>query len=251
MSLLEQTWSWLADPAHWAGETGIPARLGEHLLYALLAVGIAAAIALPIGAWVGHTRRGRVGVVAVSGALRAIPSLGLLVLFVLLAGAGLMPPLWALVVLAVPPLLVGASSGIAAVDAVVVDAARAQGMREHQILLGVELPLALPVLFGGIRAAVLQVVATATIVPKFYLGGLGRYIFDGLALSDYPRMLAGSALVSVLAVAVDQLLGALQRALAGRRAAVVPDLRFADPAQRVATDADGRAVPAALEEGTP
>ncbi|ASN52518.1 ABC transporter permease [Sinomonas sp. R1AF57] len=249
MSLLEATWAWLPDPSHWAGDTGIPARVGEHLLYTLLAVGIAAAIALPAGAWVGHTGRGRVAVVAGAGALRAIPSLGLLVLFVLLAGAGLMPPIWALVVLAVPPLLAGASAGIAAVDRAVVDAARAQGMREDQILFGVELPLALPVIFGGLRAAVLQVVATATIVAYINLGGLGRYIFDGLALSDYPRMLAGSALVSVLAVAVDLALGALHRALSARHRPGEPLPRGASPASRATLAAAAPPV-AAEEEGT-
>lgn len=216
MSLLEQTWAWLTDPANWTGYSGIPARLGEHAFYTGLTVVIAAAIALPIGAYVGHTGRGRVVVVAAAGALRAIPTLGLLVLFVLLAGIGLMPPIWALVILTVPPLLAGTYSGIAAVDPAVVDAARAQGMREYQVLLGVELPNAVPVIFGGLRAAVLQVIATATVVAYTNLGGLGRYIFDGLALSDYPQMLGGSVLVAVIAVVTDLVLGALLRALGPR-----------------------------------
>lgn len=216
MSLIEQTWAWLTDPANWSGYAGIPARLGEHAFYTVLTVAIAAAIALPIGAYVGHTGRGRVVVVGIAGALRAVPTLGLLVLFVLLAGIGLMPPIWALVILSVPPLLAGTYSGIAAVDPMVVDAARAQGMREGQVLLGVELPNALPVIFGGLRAAVLQVIATATVVAYTNLGGLGRYIFDGLALSDYPQMLGGSVLVAVLAVVTDLVLGALLRALGPR-----------------------------------
>lgn len=216
MSLLAQTWAWLTDPANWSGYSGIPARLGEHAFYAALTVVIAAAIAIPIGAYVGHTGRGRVVVVAIAGALRAVPTLGLLVLFVLLAGIGLMPPIWALVILSVPPLLAGTYSGIAAVDPVVVDAARAQGMRESQVLLGVEFPNALPVIFGGLRAAVLQVIATATVVAYTNLGGLGRYIFDGLALSDYPQMLGGSVLVAGIAVVTDLVLGAFQRALGPR-----------------------------------
>ncbi|BCT76957.1 ABC transporter permease [Sinomonas cyclohexanicum] len=216
MSLLEQTWAWLTDPMNWSGYAGIPARLGEHAFYTILTVAIAAVIALPIGAYVGHTGRGRVVVVGLAGALRAVPTLGLLVLFVLLAGIGLMPPIWALVILSVPPLLAGTYSGIAAVDPVVVDAARAQGMREDQVLLGVELPNALPVIFGGLRAAVLQVIATATVVAYTNLGGLGRYIFDGLALSDYPQMLGGSVLVAALAVVTDLVLGALLRVLGPR-----------------------------------
>ncbi|WP_415856105.1 ABC transporter permease [Sinomonas sp. G460-2] len=211
MSLIELTWAWLTDPANWSGYAGIPTRLGEHIFYTLLTVVIAAAIALPIGAYVGHTGRGRVVVVALAGALRAVPTLGLLVLFVLLAGIGLMPPIWALVILTVPPILAGTYAGIAAVDPVVVDAARAQGMREHQVLFAVELPNAVPVIFGGVRAAVLQVIATATVVAYTNLGGLGRYIFDGLSLSDYPQMLGGSVLVAALAVVTDLVLGALLR----------------------------------------
>ncbi|WP_138442358.1 ABC transporter permease [Sinomonas susongensis] len=213
MSLFEQTWAWLTDPLQWSGYSSIPTRLGEHIFYTLLTVAIASAIALPIGAYVGHTGRGRVVVVAIAGALRAVPTLGLLVLFVLLSGIGLMPPIWALVILTVPPILAGTYSGIAAVDPVVVDAARAQGMREFQILFGVELPNAAPVIFGGIRAAVLQVIATATVVAYTSLGGLGRYIFDGLALSDYPQMLGGSVLVAALAVVADLVLGVLLRRL--------------------------------------
>jgi osmoprotectant transport system permease protein len=111
----------------------------------------------------------------------------------------------------VPPILAGTYSGIAAVDPLIVDAARAQGMQEHQVLLRVELPNALPVIFGGIRAGVLQVIATATVVAYTNLGGLGRYIFDGLSLSDYPQMLGGSVLVAGLAVVVDLALGTLLR----------------------------------------
>jgi osmoprotectant transport system permease protein len=216
MNLLAQTWAWLTDPMNWSGYSSIPGRLGEHVFYTVLTLAIAAAIALPIGAYVGHTGRGRVFVVAAAGALRAIPTLGLLVLFVLLAGIGLMPPIWALVILTIPPLLAGTYSGIAAVDPVVVDAARAQGMREYQVLLQVELPNAVPVIFGGARAAILQVIATATVVAYTNLGGLGRYIFDGLALSDYPQMLGGSVLVAALAVVTDLVLGTLLRVLGPR-----------------------------------
>jgi osmoprotectant transport system permease protein len=218
MSLIELTWAWLVAPMQWSGYAGIPARLGEHAFYTLLTVAIASAIALPIGAYVGHTGRGRTVVVALAGALRAVPTLGLLVLFVLLAGIGLMPPIWALVILTIPPILAGTYSGIAAVDPVIVDAARAQGMQEHQVLLQVELPNALPVIFGGVRASVLQVIATATVVAYTNLGGLGRYIFDGLALSDYPQMLGGSVLVAALAVVVDLVLGVVLRRLAPRSA---------------------------------
>ena len=97
-----------------------------------------------------------------------------------------------------------------------VDAARAQGMTESQILRKVELPLALPLIFGGIRNAALQVIATVTVVAYINLGGLGRYLIDGLAVRDYPRMVAAVVLVALLALIVDALLALLQRALTPR-----------------------------------
>ncbi|MBT1002857.1 ABC transporter permease [Paenarthrobacter sp. DKR-5] len=212
-NILVQTAAWFTDPEHWSGSEGIPARLGEHLLYTGLTVLIAAAIAVPVGLYVGHTGRGRVLAVAVAGALRAIPTLGLLTLFVLLAGIGLMPPIWALVILTVPPLLAGTYSGIAAVDRNVVDAARSMGMNELQVLFKVEAPNALPVFFGGFRTAVLQVIATVTVVAFTNLGGFGRYLLDGLDLQDFPRMLGGAVLVAALALLMDGILAFIQKML--------------------------------------
>ncbi len=211
MSVFSDTFAWLADPKHWAGAAGIPARLGEHLQYTGLVMLIAVAIAVPVGLYVGHTGRGRVAIVALAGALRALPTLGLLTLFVLLAGIGLMPPVWALVILTVPPLLAGTYAGISSVDRNVVDAARAMGMTELQVLFRGELPNALTVMFGGFRTGVLQVIATVSVVAYINLGGLGRYLFDGLVLSDFPQMLGGSLLIAALAIAVDLVLSLFQR----------------------------------------
>jgi len=211
MNIFAETIAWLVDPKHWTGSGGIPTRLLEHLQYSGLVLLIAAVIAVPVGLFIGHTGRGRVVAVAVAGALRALPTLGLLVLFALLAGSGLMPPVWALVILTVPPLLAGTYAGISSVDANVVDAARAVGMTELQILFRVELPNGLQVMFGGIRTAVLQVIATVSVVAYLPLGGLGRYLFDGLVLQDFPRMLGGSLLIAGLAIAVDLILAAVQR----------------------------------------
>lgn len=146
---------------------------------------IAAAIAVPVGLYIGHTGRGRVAAVAVAGALRALPTLGLLVLFALLAGSGLMPPVWALVILTVPPLLAGTYAGISSVDATVVDAARAMGMTELQILFRVELPNGLLVMFGGIRTAVLQVIATVSVVAYLPLGGWAGICSMGLSCRTF------------------------------------------------------------------
>lgn len=201
---------WLADPAHWQGPGGVPARLLQHLGYTGLTMLFAMVISLPIGALVGHTGRGGVAVVGIANALRALPSLGILTILVLLGGLGLIPPIVALVLLAIPPLLAGTYAGIRAVDPAVVDAARGVGMKDWQILLKVEVPNALPLIFGGIRSAALQVIATATIAAYVSLGGLGRYVIDGYAELDYSQMLAGALLVAVLAIVVDLLLVGIQ-----------------------------------------
>ncbi|MDM7989936.1 ABC transporter permease subunit [Arthrobacter sp. zg-Y877] len=196
-------WEWLTDPANWSGAAGIPVRTLEHLQYTGLALLIAALIAVPLGLFIGHTGRGRVAVVAVSGLLRALPTLGMLTLFVLLAGLGLMPPIWSLVLLAVPPLLAGTYAGIASVEPNVVDAARSLGMNEAQVLFRVEIPNGMRVLLGGLRGATLQVVATAAVVATINLGGLGRYLIDGLAVGDYGRVFGGAVIIALLALAVD------------------------------------------------
>ena len=220
MSVVDDTIDWFSDGSHWSGEDGVPNRLIEHLGYSALTVGVAAAIAIPVGLWIGHTGRLRGVAVALTGALRALPTLGLLTWFVLLAGIGLTAPILALVILAIPPLLAGAYSGLEAVDRQTIDAARAMGMTEWQILLRVEIPLALPLLVGGFRSAVLQVVATATVAAYVGLGGLGRFIIDGQRLSDYPQMVSGSILVIVLALALDVVFVGIQTIAVGGRAPV-------------------------------
>jgi len=226
MSWFTDAIAWLADPTHWPGPAGIGARLGEHLGYTLLTLFIAGVIAIPLGLAIGHTGRGRAFVVPFAGALRALPTLGLVTLLALAVGIGLLGPLIALVILAIPPLLAGAYAGVEAVDPLVVDAARASGMTEWQILGRVELPLALPLLAGGLRSACLQVIATWTVAAWLPLGGLGRFLFDAIPVRDYGRMLAGSILVIVLALIADALLALLQRVVipAGVRASRgIPD----------------------------
>jgi osmoprotectant transport system permease protein len=218
--------SFLFDPQSWVGSQGIPARLVEHLGYTALTLLIALVIAVPIGAWIGHTGRGGFLVVGLANGLRAMPTLGLLVLVVGAFGLGLLGPIVALVILAVPPILAGTYAGVRNVDAAVVDAARGMGMREREVLLGVELPNALPLIIGGIRSSVLQVISTAIIAAYVALGGLGRFIIDGLAVRDYPKMVAGALLVSLLAIVADLLLAGLQKLL------VSPGLRAAPTAPR-------------------
>lgn len=204
---------WFADPAHWVGPSGVPARVGEHLYYTVIALAVAAVIAVPIGALVGHTGHGGFLVVGAANWLRSLPDLGLLILLVLLVGIHLISVEVALLVLAVPPLLAGSYAGVRNVDRAVIDAARGVGMREHDVLLRVELPSALPLLLGGLRAAALQVVATVAIAAYVSYGGLGRYLIDGQAQHDYTQMAAGAVLIAVLALVVEALLAGLQRAV--------------------------------------
>ncbi len=219
-NVIVQMVEWLLFPGNWSGVRGIPARVLEHIGYTLLTMLIAVLIAAPVGLYVGHTGKGRVVVVAAIGTLRALPTLGMVFLFVLLAGLGLMPPIWALVLLAVPPLLSGIYAGISSVDPSVTDAARSLGMNELQILFTVELPNALQVIMGGVRAATLQVVATAAVVAYINLGGLGVFLVEGTQIRDNGRLFGGAVLITVLALVVDFALGLLQRWL------VPPGLRI-------------------------
>ncbi|QGN58543.1 ABC transporter permease [Nostocoides sp. HKS02] len=210
--------SWLADPAHWSGDDGIPHRLWEHLWYSALALGIAAVIAIPIGLAIGHTGRGRFFVVNLAGAARAIPSLGLLYLMVLwlfpqLSGdsAFLVPSEIVLVVLAIPPMMSGAYAGVDEVDPAARDAAKGMGMTGLEVLRKVEVPCALPLVFSGVRSGALQVVATTTIAAVAGLGGLGRFLIDGQKVRDFPQMASGAVLVALLALAVDLVLALAQR----------------------------------------
>ncbi|KZS64778.1 ABC transporter permease [Mycobacterium ostraviense] len=206
MNFLGQTWSYVSTAANWTGPAGLAARTVEHLEYTGLAVTAAVVIAVPIGMVIGHTGRGQVLVVAVVNGLRALPTLGVLLLGVLLFGLGIGPPIGALLLLGIPSLLAGTYAGIAGVDPLVVDAARAMGMTESRVLLRVELPNAMPLLLGGLRSATLQVVATATVAAYASLGGLGRYLIDGIKERQFHIALVGAVMVAALALILDAVL---------------------------------------------
>ena len=209
---------WLTDPAHWSGVDGIPTHLFEHVWYSLLAVVVAAAIALPLGLLIGHTGRGTFVVAGLANGLRALPTLGLLILFVILLSPHitgtlvyLLPSEIVLVLLAVPPILTSTYAGVQNVPPAVRDAAEGMGMTGFRVLTRVELPCALPLLLSGVRAATLQCIATATVAAYVSLGGFGRYVVDGLAQRDFPQMAAGAVLVAGLALVADALLVLLER----------------------------------------
>jgi osmoprotectant transport system permease protein len=204
-------WQFLSDPAHWTGPSGIPVRVLEHLWYTALTLAIAVGIALPIGLLIGHTNRAAFLVINLGNAARSLPTLGVLIIVVLTTGLGLTPALVALVALAVPPILTATYAGIRAVDPLVVDAARGMGMTPPQVLFRAEVPVALPVIMSGLRSATLQVIATATIAAYVALGGLGRFVIDGLSVRSYGEMVTGAVLVALLAITVDAALAAVQR----------------------------------------
>lgn len=222
MNVFSQTVDWFKDSSHWRGDYGVPHFVAQHLGYTVETVAIASVIAIPLGLWIGHSGRFRGGAVALTGALRALPTLGVLTWIVGIVGIGLTAPIVSLTILAVPPLLAGAYSGLESVDRETIDAARAIGMTEWQILGKVEVPLALPLIVGGVRSATLQVVATATVGAYIGLGGLGRYLIDGLANHDYPRMAAGSVVIIVIALVLDGVFASLQKIAVGGRASLNP-----------------------------
>ena len=215
--MLNSIGAWLTDPAHWTGPNGIPQRVLEHLIYSGISLVIAALIAIPLGVMVGHSGRGK-WTVSLANSLRAVPSLGLLFAVALWLGpkiasslAYVIPSVIVLVLLAVPPILSGTYAGIQGVDPAARDAAKGMGMRGSEVLRKVELPCSLPLLLSGIRSATLQVIATATIAASISLGGLGRYLIDGLSVSDYAQMASGAILVAVLALIMDGILALIQR----------------------------------------
>lgn len=220
--MIEDIAAWFTDPANWTGPNGIPTRVLEHVEIALAALLIAAAIGLPIGIWIGHTRRHVRFAINLANLGRAVPSLAAIAIIVPITqaispkggGFDLYPTIIAMVLLAIPPILVNTYAGISEVDRDLVESARGMGLREGDILRGVELPIALPVVIGGIRSAAVQVIATATLGAIYGLGALGRYIISGLQQNDANGMLFGGViLVALLALTAEGLLALAQRGL--------------------------------------
>ena len=208
---------WLTDPVNWQGPHGIPIRVLEHIELSGLSVLVALLIVMPIALYLGHT--GRAGFIAINVANigRALPSLALLAFGLVIAislglGLGFWPTVFALVPLAIPPILTNSYVAIREVDRDVVDAARGMGLSEGQILRSIEVPLGLPLMLAGIRTAAVNVVATATLGALVAGGALGRFIVDGLALQEYDQLMAGALLVALLAVVTEVSFGALERA---------------------------------------
>lgn len=218
MNPIEAAVAWLADPEHWIGGASIPNRLLEHLALSGVSLAIAMAVAIPAGIWIGHTGRFASFTVNVANFGRALPSLALIGLVLPITAAidpqlgfRIYPIVIAMVVLAIPPILVNTQAGIAGVDRDLVEAARAMGMREGQLVRRVELPLAVPAIVAGLRSAAVQVVATTTLGAIFGSGGLGRYLVEGIAQRDDGMTFGGAFLVTALALVVEAVFLIAQR----------------------------------------
>lgn len=201
------------------GVAGVPTLLFEHLLYVIVPLALAIAIAVPIGLWVGHINRGGTLAINIANGGRAIPSLGIIVIAYLLFSAGFIPVYITLTAMAIPPILTNTYVGVREVDAEVRDAAAGMGLSGWDIVRRVEIPMAMPVIMAGVRTSAVQVVATATLAAYIGLGGLGRPIFTGLAIGPQfnpdakTLLIVACVLVAILAIATEQLLGLIERAV--------------------------------------
>ncbi|HEX7276570.1 MAG TPA: ABC transporter permease [Acidimicrobiales bacterium] len=211
MNFLGRVVEWFTTGSHWEGNAGAIHRLSEHVTMSAAAVLVAAAVALPLGVWLGHTGRGGALAINLSNIGRAIPSFAILVIAAQLFGIGWEPAFAALVALGIPPMVTNAYVGMRDVDADVKESARGMGMTGFQSLWRVELPVALPPLMAGVRTAAVQVVATATLAALVAWGGLGRFIVDGIAQRDFVQVFAGAVLVGALSILTEVSLAGLQR----------------------------------------
>jgi osmoprotectant transport system permease protein len=184
----------------------------EHLKLTFAAMGIACAIAVPIGLWLGHVRRGSFVAISLSNVGRAVPSLALIAFFVAYLGTGFANVTLALVLLAIPPILTNTYVAVSQVDRDTVDASRGMGMTAAQVIRRVELPLALPLIFGGVKTSMVNVIATATIAPLAGINTLGDPIINVSGYGDTGRV-AAAMVVAALAVFTELALGAVQRAV--------------------------------------
>ena len=215
--------AWFTDPAQWSGSGGIPNRLFEHVWLSALVVAVGTAIAVPVGLVIGHTGRGALVAITIANLGRALPSYSLLLIFFTFFGIGFATAFPALLVLTIPPVLTSTYVAVREVDRDMVEAGRGIGMTERQLLRRVELPIAMPVIIGGIGIASVQVVATATLAALVGGGGLGQFIVDGFALQKDDQLIGGAILVAGLALLTERLFMLIERVL------VSPGLRDRAP----------------------
>jgi osmoprotectant transport system permease protein len=209
------------DPENWTGPMGIPFRLYEHFIMSFQSLLAGTLIAVPVGVYIGHARRFEFLAISVGNIGRALPSFGIVAIFTVFVsdvpGAiGFWPTFCALVLLAIPPIMLNTYAGVRGVDRDTLEAARGMGMTEGEVLRAIELPLAMPLILDGMRTAAVQVVATATLGAYTGWGGLGAFIRDGFAVRDFGELLAGAVLVAAFALATEGAFGLLTRWMSPR-----------------------------------
>lgn len=220
MRLLRDAWAYLSDGANWTGDGGMAELLVQQLLLTITALAIAAAIGLPVALWLGHLGRGGFLAISVSNIGRAVPTFAVLVLLsVGPVGTAELGPygraglatLIALVLFALPPIITNGYVAVREVPADIREAARGMGMRGTQVFRTVELPLALPLVAAGLRLALVQVWATATIAALVAGPGLGRVITDGFYRNNFGKGLAGAVVVAAVALVLELTAAGVQR----------------------------------------
>ena len=215
-------WDFLTDGANWSGSQGMGTYLVQQLLLTVTSVVAAAVVGLPIALWLGHIGRGGALAINISNVGRAVPTFAVLVLLSLgplgtddLGPYGRAGPatLVALLLFALPPIVTNAYVGLREVDREIVEAARGMGMSGAQRFWRVELPLAMPLVMSGVRLALVQVWATATIAALVAGPGVGRIIVDGFARNLYSQGMAAALVVAVAALILEVFAALLQRAV--------------------------------------
>ncbi len=185
--------------------------LQNHLWLSAASLAAVLLIALPGGLALSRHRRWAQPAIALANILRTVPSLALLVLMLPVLGTGFLPSVVALTLYGLPALLLNTYIGVIAVDPDIVDAARGQGLSDAQLLRRIEIPLALPVIFAGIRTAAVQIVSAATLAAFIGGGGLGELITSGMANFNFPQLIAGAVAVAALAFATEIVFAGLER----------------------------------------
>ena len=249
MNVFADTWAYLSDGSSWSGPGGMLELLVQQLLLSLTALGLAVALGLPVALWLGHLGRGGFLAINISNVGRAVPTFALLALLVIADWPGTqrfgpygragLATLIALALFALPPIITNSYVAVREVPDDVKESATGMGMTRWQRFSRVELPLAMPLVASGVRLALVQVWATATIAAMVAGPGLGRVITDGFYRSNYPKGIAGAIVVAVVALLLELTAAGLQRLVtppAGRTAAeqsgndpVLAEVRSAGP----------------------
>lgn len=209
--LLLEAWQFIVEhPARFRD------ALATHIALSAVALGCAIAIAVPIGVWLSGHRRAALFAITSANIGRTLPSLAVLALVMPVLGTGFLPSAFALTLLALPPILLNTYTAVRQVDPDIVDAAKGMGMQRQQIIARVEIPLAVPVIFAGIRTAAVQVVSGAVLAAYIGGGGLGDFITAGIAMMAMPQLLVGAIPATLLSLGTDRLFGRIQQALTPR-----------------------------------